>query len=108
MSCVNAFAVGPSEESTDWKDIAKAALTLNKADFVDGGYPVDERRFERVRGKQTTASSSKRKRNPSLDSGLGRDANQPIPLSDAETSDTKPSNDAMITLTPLDPPITGP
>ena len=37
-------------------------MTLDKADFCDGGYPVDKDEFIRNPHKATTASSSKRKK----------------------------------------------
>ena len=62
MSCVKVYDVGPSDESRDWNEIATTALTLDKADFCNGGYPVDKGEFVRNPSKATAGSSSKRKK----------------------------------------------
>ena len=62
MSSVNVFAVVPSDENRQWNEIATTALTLDKADFCDGGYPVDEDEFVRNPNKATATFSSKRKK----------------------------------------------
>ena len=62
MSCVKVYDVGPSDESRDWNEIATTALTLDKANFCDGRYPVDEDEFVRNPNKATPRSSSKRKK----------------------------------------------
>ena len=62
MSCVNVYAVGPADENREWNDIATTALTLDKADFCDRAYPLDEDEFVRNPNKATTRSSSKRKK----------------------------------------------
>ena len=67
MSCVDVFAVGPSNESREWNEIATTTLTLDKADFCDGRYPVDIDDFNRKPNKATAGSSSKRKKASNCD-----------------------------------------
>ena len=40
MCSVDVFASGLVEESEDWENICQKAYTLDKADFVDSGYPI--------------------------------------------------------------------
>ena len=40
MCSVDVFASGLVEESDDWENICQKAYTLDKADFVDLGYPI--------------------------------------------------------------------
>ena len=62
MSCVKAYTVGPSDQNRKWNEIATTALTFDKADFCDGGYPVDKDEYVRNPNKATAVSSSKRKK----------------------------------------------
>ena len=40
MCSVDVFAFGLVEESDDWENIRQKAYTLDKADFLDSGYPI--------------------------------------------------------------------
>ena len=59
MSCVDVYADVPSIESDLWSDIATTAVTLDRDDFLESGYPVDEVQFPVVPGSQSTPSSTK-------------------------------------------------
>ena len=60
MCFVDVFASGLIEESDDWKNICQKAYTLDKADFLDSGYPITN--------AMVPSSSNKRKLRSSQES----------------------------------------
>ena len=60
MCSVDIFASGLVEESDDWENICQKAYTLDKADFVDTGYPTSS--------AMVPSSSNKRKLRSSQES----------------------------------------
>ena len=60
MCFVDIFASGLVEESDDWENICQKVYTLNKADFVDSGYPISS--------AMVSSSSNKRKLRSSQES----------------------------------------
>ena len=66
MCSVDVFAFGLVEESDDWESICQKAYTLDKADFVDSGYPISSAMVPNSSNKRKLRSSqeSPRKTNP--------------------------------------------
>ena len=66
MCSVDVFAFGLVEESDDWENICQKAYTLDKADFVDSGYPISNAMVPTSSNKRKLRSSqeSPRKTNP--------------------------------------------
>ena len=66
MCSVDIFASGLVEESDDWESICQKAYTLDKADFVDSGYPISSAMIPSSSNKRKLRSSqeSPRKANP--------------------------------------------
>ena len=66
MCSVDVFASGLVEESDDWENICQKAYTLDKADFVDSGYPISSAMVPSSSNKRKLRSSqeSPRKTNP--------------------------------------------
>ena len=60
MCSVDVFASGLVKESDDWENICQKAYTLDKADFVDSGYPTSS--------AMVPSSSNKRKLRSSQES----------------------------------------
>ena len=60
MCSVDVFASGLVAELDDWKNICQKAYTLDKADFVDSGYPISS--------AMVPSSSNKRKLRSSQES----------------------------------------
>ena len=60
MCSVDVFASGLVEESDDWENICQKAYTLDKADFLDSGYPISS--------AMVLSSSNKRKLRSSQES----------------------------------------
>ena len=105
MSCINVYAVGPSDESREWNEIATIALTLEKADFCDGGYHVDEDEFVRNPNKATAGSSPKRKKANNWDTQSlkqpGSSQQRAISLADSEDSEDDLAHGDDIEVTPV-------
>ena len=66
MCSVDIFASGLVEESDDWESICQKAYTLDKADFVDSGYPISSAMVPSSSNKRKLRFSqeSPRKTNP--------------------------------------------
>ena len=66
MCSVDVFASGLVEESDDWENICQKAYTLDKADFIDSGYPISSAMVPSSSNKRKMRSSqeSPRKTNP--------------------------------------------
>ena len=66
MCSIDIFASGLVEESNNWENICQKAYTLDKADFVDSGYPISSAMFPSSSNKKKLRSSqeSPRKANP--------------------------------------------
>ena len=60
MCSVDEFASGLVEDSNDWESICQKAYTLDKADFLDSGYPISS--------AMVPSSSNKRKLRSSQES----------------------------------------
>ena len=60
MCSVDVFASGLVEEADDWENICQKAYTLDKADFLDSGYPISS--------AMVPSSSNKRKLRSSQES----------------------------------------
>ena len=60
MCSVDVFAFGLVEESDDWENICQKAYMLDKADFLDSGYPISS--------VMVPSSSNKRKLRSSQES----------------------------------------
>ena len=67
---VDVFASGLVEESDDWENICQKAYTLDKADFVDSGYPISSAMVPNSSNKKKLRSSQesprKANQNPRL------------------------------------------
>ena len=57
MCFVDIFASGLVEESEDWENISQKAYTLDKADFVDSGYPISSAMVPSSSNKKKLRSS---------------------------------------------------
>ena len=57
MCSVDVFASGLVEESDDWENICQKAYTLDKADFLDSGYPISSAMVPRSSNKRKLRSS---------------------------------------------------
>ena len=68
MCSVDVFASGLVEESDDWESICQKAYTLDKADFLDSGYPISSAMVPSSSNKRKLRSSqeSPRKSVPNL------------------------------------------
>ena len=61
MLGLNVFAVGTSDESQQWADIAHLSNSLDKNDFLPKGYFVDEEKYSRKPAGSSTPLSSRNK-----------------------------------------------
>lgn len=61
MLGLNVFAVGTSDESQQWADIAHLSNSLDKNDFLPKGYFVDEEKYSRKPTGSSTPLSSRKK-----------------------------------------------
>ena len=57
MCSVDVFASRLVEESNDWENICQKAYTLDKADFVDSGYPISSAMVHSSSNKRKLRSS---------------------------------------------------
>ena len=102
MNCLQNFVIGPHDEKTDFVLMSEKATNLDKADFLDTGYPVSEQLYPRKIDKE--GSSSGKGKRPRWDTGYlkahGTDKGKPIDFDDEEEEDAADVPLSQIPITP--------
>jgi hypothetical protein len=62
MSCLDTFCISYFEERDDFIGVTKKGLTLDKADFSEKGYKIDENKYPRNPDKAASSSGKGKKK----------------------------------------------
>ena len=97
MCSVDVFASGFVEESDDWENICQKVYTLDKADFVDSGYPISSAMVPSSSNKRKLRSSQESPRksvpNPRLTDSHELSSNDDIEEADDEQEEVQSKED---------------